>query len=204
MELCVVDCGRSWKEMLHSTDYWFRVWRKEWTHNSNKKSRASQKALFNRKIQSKLVIYSETPVGAKFLPYRIEVKDCALAGQVLQWNRFSCVGRQCEVWCICSCIRGVERLRNRTEWKARDTIEFYAWAEGDTCIPTAGMASANAGAPEASNAMFTAPATVTILFIIFWAGFGSVHDWTKPTLTRATTRRKKRPYIFKSDDKVRK
>ena len=127
-----------------------------------------------------------------------------LAGQVFQWNGFSCVRRQCEIWCICSCIRGLERLRICTQWKARSAIEFYAWTEGDTCIPSVGMASANAGAPEASNAMLTAPATVTILFIIFWAGFGSVHDWTKPTLTRATTRMKKRPYIFKSDDKVRK
>ena len=60
-------------------------------------------------------------------------------------------------------------------------------------LPTAGTASANAGAPLAKSAMLTAPATVTMLLIIFLTGAFNglnVHAWVMVTMV--ITRRKKR------------
>ena len=64
-------------------------------------------------------------------------------------------------------------------------------------LPTAGTLSANAGEPEAKSAMLTAPATVTMLFMSFCAGFGNDHDCTVATLATTTTKRRRNEFIVK-------
>ena len=63
-------------------------------------------------------------------------------------------------------------------------------------LPTAGTLSANAGEPEAKSAMLTAPATVTMLFMSFCAGFGNDHDCTVATLAPTTTKRRRKEFIL--------
>ena len=77
---------------------------------------------------------------------------------------------------------------------APDRLQFY---KSIADLPTAGTLSANAGEPEAKRAMLTAPATVTILFISFCAGFGNDHDCTVATLATTTTSRRRNEFILR-------